>query len=88
MYSTGHIRKIDSLGRITLPADLRKQINISIGDSMEVFVKDNLLVMRRYEPADIFTGTTKDLINYHGKKISKSSILEMAKLAGLPIYSN
>lgn len=86
MYAAGHIRKIDSLGRITLPADLRKQLNLDVGEMVEFFVKDSYLVARRYEPADIFTGSTTELINYHGKKISKESILEMARIAGLPVY--
>lgn len=87
MFSTGHIRKIDSLGRITIPSDVREKLSLTIGDHAEIFIKDHLLVIRRYEPADIFTGNTSDLINYHGKKISKTSILEMAKIAGLPVYS-
>lgn len=87
MYSTGHIRKLDSLGRITLPSDIRKQLNLSINDSLEIFTKDNLIVLRKYEPADIFTGNTANLISYHGKKISKESILELAKLAGLQLQT-
>jgi len=87
MFTTGYIRKIDSLGRITIPADLRKKLSLSHNDSIEIFIKDQMLVFRRYAPADIFTGNTKNLINYHGKRISKESIEEMAKLAGFSITS-
>ena len=48
---------------------------------------DNMIILKKYEPADIFTGSMEDLIDYKGKKISKQSILEMAKLAGLDVRS-
>jgi transcriptional pleiotropic regulator of transition state genes len=88
MFTTGHVRKLDSLGRITIPSDLRKRLALTYSDSVEVFIKDQMLLIRKYAPADIFTGNTKQLINYHGKRISKDSIIEMAKLAGLSIKSN
>ena len=85
MKSTGIIRKVDELGRVVLPIELRRNMGIEIKDSLEIFVDDNMIVLKKYEPADIFTGSMEDLIDYKGKKVAKSSILEMAKLAGLDI---
>ena len=85
MKSTGIVRKLDELGRITLPNELRRNLNISARDPLEIFVDDERIILKKYQPCDIFTGEMDDLIDYQGKKVSKHSILEMAKIAGLNI---
>lgn len=84
-FSVFFVRKVDELGRVVLPVELRRNMGIKIKDSLEIFVEDNMIILKKYEPADIFTGSMEDLIDYKGKKVSKASILEMAKLAGLDI---
>ena len=76
MKSTGIVRKVDELGRVVLPIELRRNMGIEIKDSLEIFVEENTIILKKYEP---------DLIDYKGKKVSKQSILEMAKLAGLDV---
>ena len=83
MKSTGIVRKVDELGRVVLPIELRRNMGIEIKDSLEIFVEESTIILKKYEPADIFTGSMDDL--YKGKKVSKQSILEMAKLAGLDV---
>lgn len=85
MKSTGIVRKLDELGRITLPIELRRSMNIGEHDPFEIFTEEDSIVLKKYEDNDIFTGTHSDLIEYHGKKVSKQSIIEMAALAGLKI---
>ena len=85
MKSTGIVRKLDELGRITLPIELRRTLNISERDPLEIFVDDERIILKKYEPCDILTGDMNDLIDYHDKKVSKRSIIEMAKMAGLTI---
>ncbi len=85
MKSTGIVRKVDELGRVVLPIELRRILNINEKDALEIFVDDELVILKKYEPADIFTGSMEDLIEFKGKKVSKNSILEMAKLAGFNI---
>ncbi|MBO8434476.1 MAG: AbrB/MazE/SpoVT family DNA-binding domain-containing protein [Tyzzerella sp.] len=85
MKSTGIVRKVDELGRVVLPIELRRNLNINEKDALEIFVDDEKIVLKKYEPADIFTGSMDELIDYKGKKVSKASIIEMAKLAGLEI---
>ena len=80
MKSTGIVRRVDELGRIVLPIELRRSLNINERDTLEIFVDDEKIVLKKYEPADIFTGNMDDLIEYMGKKVSKESILEMANL--------
>lgn len=83
MKSTGIVRKLDELGRITLPIELRRTLGVGERDPLEIFVEEDKIVLTKYEPADIFSGIKEDLYDYHDKKVSKASIIELAKLAGI-----
>ncbi len=83
MKSTGIVRKLDELGRITLPIELRRTLGVGERDPLEIFVDEDKIVLRKYEPTDIFSGEKDELVDYHGKKVSKKSIIELAKLAGI-----
>ena len=83
MKSTGIVRRLDELGRITLPIELRRTLDIEDRESLEIYVEDEKIVLQKYLPVDIFTGTRQDLIEYKGKKVSKASIEEMARIAGI-----
>ena len=85
MKDTGIVRNVDDLGRFVLPMELRKKLNINIGDPLEVFVDGDTILLRKYTPTDIFNGNSEDLIEYCGKKVSRESIIELAKLAGYEI---
>ncbi len=85
MKSTGIVRKVDELGRIVIPKELRKTLDIAQKDSLEIFVNGDQVILKKYQPADIFTGSMEDLVDYNGKKVSKNTILELARLAGLKI---
>ncbi|MBO5470542.1 MAG: AbrB/MazE/SpoVT family DNA-binding domain-containing protein [Lachnospiraceae bacterium] len=83
MKATGIVRNLDNLGRVTLPIELRRSLNLELRDPVEIFVDGDNIVLKKYEPRDVFTGSNKDLIEYQGKMISKDTIRELAKLAGL-----
>ena len=83
MKNTGVVRRLDELGRITLPMELRKVFNIEERDSLEIYVEDDKIILKKYAPTDIFTGEREDLIEFHGKMLSKKSIEELAKRANL-----
>ena len=83
MKSTGIVRKVDELGRVVLPIELRKTLQIRERDSLEIFVDKEKIVLKKYEPADIFTGDMEDLIELNGKKVSKNTIKTLAEMAGL-----
>lgn len=82
MKSTGVIRKLDVLGRIVIPIEIRRNLGIDVKDSLEIFVDSDQILLKKYESSDIFTGEMDGLIEYKGKKVSRESILEMAKIAG------
>ena len=85
MKHTGFIRKVDELGRIVLPIEIRRSLNIEIRDTVEIFADANSITVQKYLPGDVFTGSTDNLINYYGKNVSLESIKEMAEIAGLTV---
>ena len=85
MKSTGIVRKVDELGRVVLPIELRRNLDIQEKDALEIFVDEDKIILKKYQPADIFSGSMDDLIDYKGKKISKATIIELARIAGLTI---
>lgn len=62
MKSTGIVRKIDQLGRLVVPKELRRILNINIGDPMEIFVEEDLIILRKFNSinACIITGEVSD----------------------------
>ena len=84
MTDTGIARQLDAVGRITLPKELRKSLNFSDREVLEIYTEDDKSILQKcQDPADIFTGATEDLIEYQGKLVSKKTIRELSKLAGL-----
>lgn len=79
MKSTGIVRKVDELGRIVIPIELRRTLDINIKDSLEIFVDGSYVVLKKYEPACIFCGNAKDVVNYKGKNICPDCLTDLKK---------
>jgi transcriptional pleiotropic regulator of transition state genes len=75
--STGVVRKVDELGRIVIPIELRRTLDINEKDSLEIFVDGDQIILKKYEPACIFCGDAKNVVNYKGKNICKSCLKEL-----------
>ena len=58
MKSTGIIRKIDELGRIVLPIELRRTLDIAERDELEIYLDDDKVVLKKYEPSCIFCNSS------------------------------
>lgn len=80
MKSTGIVRKVDELGRVVLPIELRRTLDINEKDSLEIFVDGSQIMLKKYEPACIFCQSNTDVIIYGGKNICKECLTEMAKM--------
>lgn len=78
MKSTGIVRKLDELGRIVLPIELRRTLNIEDRAPLEIFVENNAVVLRKYEPACIFCGSSQEITDYHGYGICKACLRELS----------
>lgn len=77
MKSTGIVRRIDNLGRVVLPIELRRIFSIDKEDPVEIFVDDNFIMLKKYQPACIFCNDAKDVVNYKGKNICKKCLEEI-----------
>lgn len=74
MKSTGIVRKVDELGRIVLPIELRRTLDIAERDALEIYVDGPSIVLKKYQPACIFCDDAKDVVNYRGKNICRNCI--------------
>ena len=80
MKSTGIVRKGDELGRIVLPIELRRTMNIDVKDALEIYVDGDQIVLKKYEPSCIFCGNAKDIIHYKVKNVCSACAHELGLL--------
>lgn len=69
MKSTGIVRRVDELGRVVIPKELRNLMSIEKKDPMEIYVSDDYIILRKYEPACIFCGEAGDIVVFKNKNI-------------------
>lgn len=74
MKSTGMVRKVDELGRLVLPAEIRRNLGINEGDSMEIFTDESRIVLQKYQPACIFCNGADGIVTFNGNRICASCI--------------
>ena len=77
MKSTGIIRKVDELGRIVLPIELRRTLDIAERDELEIYLENDRIILQKFEPSCIFCGSSLRLVSYHGKNVCQDCIHEM-----------
>ena len=80
MKSTGIIRKVDELGRVVIPIEIRNQFNIAEKDPIEIYVDGSSIVLKKYEPNCIFCGNTENLISYNDKLICEECSEKIGEL--------
>lgn len=79
MKATGVVRRVDELGRIVLPIELRKTFDINIKDSLEIYVDGDSIILRKYNPSCIFCREAKDVKLFMGKNVCKECIKKLAE---------
>ena len=77
MKSIGIVRKVDELGRIVLPIELRRTLDIAEKDPLEIYVDGSAIVLKKYRPTCIFCDGSKDVINFKGKNICPKCLKEL-----------
>ncbi len=80
MKPIGAVKRIDNLNRILLPKELRKLMPIKTGDQFEIFVDDNSIILKKYEPTCMFCNSTEDVTEFKGKGICKQCMQELDAL--------
>ena len=69
MKSTGIVRNIDELGRIVVPIEMRKKMNISNSDPVEIYVEGDKIILTKYKETCVFCGCDSELLTFKEKKI-------------------
>ena len=80
MKTTGIIRKLDDLGRIVLPIEFRRILDIAERDELEISLQNDQIILRKYEPSCIFCGSDKKLVSHNGRNVCRDCIRKMAEL--------
>ena len=80
MKSTGIIRRVDELGRVVIPMELRNKFEIAEKDQIEIYVEGSNIILKKYEPNCIFCGNSKKLVDYKGKLICSKCLKQMNEL--------
>ena len=78
MKATGIIRKIDELGRIVLPIELRRTLDIGEKDALEIYTDEDTIILKKYQPACIFCGRQKGVTTFKGKNVCPDCIKEIS----------
>ena len=79
MKSTGVVRRVDELGRIVLPMEIRKVLEINVKDPVEIFTDEDAIVLRKYQPACIFCGNADNVIYFGNKRICRECMEKLKK---------
>ena len=80
MKATGIVRKVDELGRIVLPIELRRTLDIEIKDPIEIFVDDEYILLKKYEPACIFCVNAKNVRRIKEKNVCEDCLKELKNI--------
>ena len=77
MKSTGIVRKVDELGRVVLPIELRRTFNIAERDALEIYTEEGMIILKKYEPTCIFCGDAREIETFKGKNICRKCRREL-----------
>lgn len=80
MKSTGIIRKVDELGRIVLPIELRRVLDIAERDELEIFTENDQIILQKYQTSCVFCGSTRSLALYKGKHVCDTCIHNLVRI--------
>jgi len=80
MKSTGIVRRVDELGRVVLPIELRNKFEITEKDPLEIFVDGSSIVLKKVQDSCVFCGKGKQLKEYKGRMICESCLKDVKEV--------
>ena len=80
LKETGIVRKVDELGRIVLPIELRRTLDIAEKDALEIYVDGDTIMLKKYAPSCVFCAGTKGVTTYKDKNICESCLRALRQL--------
>ena len=79
MKDTGIVRRVDDLGRIVIPMELRRTLGISVKDPMAIWVEGDRIMLTKYKDACILCGSEDDVTQVHGRSVCASCVSEIKR---------
>jgi transcriptional pleiotropic regulator of transition state genes len=79
MKATGIIRKVDELGRIVLPIEIRRTMDIAERDELEIFMDGDQIILQKFQPSCVFCGSTHSLVSYEGKNLCTDCVRKIGQ---------
>ena len=79
MKSTGIIRKVDELGRIVLPIEIRRTLEIAERDELEIYMENDRIILQKYQPNCVFCASSYGLTASKGQNVCRECIRNMGK---------
>ncbi len=79
MKSTGIVRKVDELGRVVIPIELRRTLGIDVKDALEIYVDAERIILKKYEPACLFCGNADNVKHFGNRLVCQVCIDKLGK---------
>ena len=79
MKATGIVRRVDNLGRVVLPIELRRTFDINIKDDVEIYIDGDSVVLKKYKESCIFCNNVDDLQPFKTKFICPDCLKDLKK---------
>ena len=79
MKSTGMIRHIDELGRIVLPIEMRRIMELGTSDKVEIYVEDDKIILKKHQENCVFCGGSDSLSEFCGKNICATCLQNLKR---------
>lgn len=78
MKSTGIIRGLDNMGRVVIPKEIRKLLDMTEGkDNFEIYMQDDCIVLKKHKPGCVFCGFNEDCIEFENHTVCKNCVEKM-----------
>ena len=78
MKSTGIIRGLDNMGRVVIPKEIRKYLDMTEGvDEFEIYMQDDCIVLKKHKPTCVFCNAEEDCIQFENQTVCKNCIDKM-----------
>ena len=81
MKATGIVRAVDALGRVVLPMELRRTLDIKETDPLEIYTDEDKIILKKYTPGCTFCDNMSDLTNFKGKRVCQQCLATLKKQA-------
>ena len=79
MKATGIIRKVDELGRIVLPIEIRRTMDIAERDELEIFMDGDQIILQKFQPTCVFCGSNRNLVAFEGKNLCTDCVRKIGQ---------